>query len=81
MSRGVSFAIVATVPTVYGIETLHFHASIQLLLQVATVPTVYGIETFLATISAWRFTSHVATVPTVYGMRRRVRDSRGTERR
>ena len=36
---------VATVPTVYGIETLHQSQKAFLSLQVATVPTVYGIET------------------------------------
>ena len=36
---------VATVPTVYGIETFLFVTKISLSLNVATVPTVYGIET------------------------------------
>ena len=35
---------VATAPTVYGIETLHF-AHKRTKPVVATVPTVYGIET------------------------------------
>ena len=37
---------VATVPTVYGIETIPFNVSPPLTIwSVATVPTVYGIET------------------------------------
>ena len=36
--------IVATVPTVYGIET-SYDFSLTLYFTVATVPTVYGIET------------------------------------
>ena len=38
---------VATVPTVYGIET-YFLVEMQnsILVRVATVPTVYGIETY-----------------------------------
>ena len=37
--------LVATVPTVYGIETYNNQSSLGLLGFVATVPTVYGIET------------------------------------
>ena len=37
--------IVATVPTVYGIETIHLIFNIRQDFFVATVPTVYGIET------------------------------------
>ena len=41
-----SIPFVATVPTVYGIETLiHYTNSHYLRCKVATVPTVYGIET------------------------------------
>ena len=56
---------VATVLTVYGIEThyLHCHSSQH---QVAIVPTVCGIETLRLSFS-W-FSSWVATVLTVYGI-------------
>ena len=37
--------IVATVPTVYGIETVKAKYTIKRIICVATVPTVYGIET------------------------------------
>ena len=36
---------VATVPTVYGIETQLILHSLSITFLVATVPTVYGIET------------------------------------
>ena len=36
---------VATVPTVYGIETLKKKVMVMMCILVATVPTVYGIET------------------------------------
>ena len=38
--------VVATAPTVYGIETLHvtYH---KIVYRVATAPTVYGIETLI----------------------------------
>ena len=36
---------VATVPTVYGIETLGRYINTNSFFIVATVPTVYGIET------------------------------------
>ena len=46
MNTGFLRDTVATVPTVYGIETLNNGAtSRQLNVGVATVPTVYGIET------------------------------------
>ena len=48
---------------------------------VATVLTVYGIETVQFLLRKFLRQSLVATAPTVYGMRRRVRDSRGAERR
>ena len=47
MNNGFVRPAVATVPTVYGIETniiLHLDAVV---LAVATVPTVYGIETLV----------------------------------
>ena len=47
---------------------------------VAIAPTVYGIET-CSVVSRLVVYRIVATAPTVYGMRRRVRDSRGAERR
>ena len=37
--------IVATAPTVYGIETIREAVQLQILPCVATAPTVYGIET------------------------------------
>ena len=37
--------IVATVPTVYGIETVYKDGNKENCCLVATVPTVYGIET------------------------------------
>ena len=37
--------VVATVPTVYGIETQHTKKALASSHHVATVPTVYGIET------------------------------------
>ena len=37
--------LVATVPTVYGIETCIEASKLPNFLYVATVPTVYGIET------------------------------------
>ena len=36
---------VATVPTVYGIETFTSPQKLEMNVLVATVPTVYGIET------------------------------------
>ena len=58
---------VATVPTVYGIETLRLIAPLFLASEVATVPTVYGIETYLYSVLT-HDASSVATVPTVYGI-------------
>ena len=73
---------VATVLTVYGIETIDKIAATvhEQWSSVATVLTVHGIETF----SCDRLNvckDIVATVLTVHGMRRRVRDSRGAKRR
>ena len=45
MNTGLLRPAVATVPTVYGIETLIVLKSIIFARKVATVPTVYGIET------------------------------------
>ena len=59
---------VATVPTVYGIETkLTLGRNITKLYRVATVPTVYGIET-VAIFGNPSGRLLVATVPTVYGI-------------
>ena len=61
--------VVATVLTVYGIETsgavMSFLASFTL---VATVLTVYGIETTLKNLNLWMIKNFVATVLTVYGI-------------
>ena len=60
---------VATVPTVYGIETRYNPRRLRRVLSVATVPTVYGIETFGSIFpSKCLHTAWVATVPTVYGI-------------
>ena len=61
---------VATVPTVYGIETALFSRIQTLASSVATVPTVYGIET-IARFDPHRLNFFVATVPTVYGIETR----------
>lgn len=45
MNTGFLGLAVATVPTVYGIETFHLAKSLLYLETVATVPTIYGIET------------------------------------
>ena len=46
MNTGLLRPAVATVPTVYGIETKgNFEDDFKKVLAVATVPTVYGIET------------------------------------
>ena len=60
---------VATVPTVYGIETSLLFNVINSP-AVATVPTVYGIET-IARFDPHRLNFFVATVPTVYGIETR----------
>ena len=63
---------VATVLTVYGIETSHFCSLFETTKDaVATVLTVYGIETFR--ICVFKIKScHVATVLTVYGIETRL---------
>ena len=65
MNTGFVRPAVATVPTVYGIETT-FPLTKAEARKVATVPTVYGIETL--TNSPLLYTLNVATVPTVYGI-------------
>ena len=60
--------MVATAPTVYGIETQTILTNGTVpFIQVATAPTVYGIETF---IFNWLnfLKETVATAPTVYGI-------------
>ena len=59
---------VATVPTVYGIETTPLWVIFHIHVIVATVPTVYGIETFLKSMAEDIQAGKVATVPTVYGI-------------
>ena len=58
--------LVATVPTVYGIETIVPSSFAYFFILVATVPTVYGIETSVNLLIKYSF--FVATVPTVYGI-------------
>ena len=66
MNTGFPRDTVATVPTVYGIETsLNLFCCIHN--KVATVPTVYGIETFDKN-NLCHLLFLVATVPTVYGI-------------
>ena len=68
MNTGFLGPAVATVLTVYGIETRHHHAQVQQQLpQVATVLTVYGIETSKS-IPDDQIDNEVATVLTVYGI-------------
>ena len=45
MNTGFPRDTVATVPTVYGIETQKKSSNVSFNMVVATVPTVYGIET------------------------------------
>ena len=61
------YRVVATVLTVYGIETINTDRSIRPFDIVATVLTVYGIETTLVLVASIAF-FHVATVLTVYGI-------------
>ena len=58
---------VATVLTVYGIETF-MSVPVHLFLLVATVLTVYGIETLTEASFQASLPSLVATVLTVYGI-------------
>ena len=66
--RQLPYIAVATVLTVYGIETMiSFLKSHLNLIEVATVLTVYGIETYVCAIFKMYF-CEVATVLTVYGI-------------
>ena len=67
MNTGLLRPAVATVPTVYGIETNIWSIKYIVCHCVATVPTVYGIETPVLVQELTR-TCKVATVPTVYGI-------------
>ena len=67
MNTGLLRPAVATVPTVYGIETDIKTVVVYDTKTVATVPTVYGIETHIFIICT-REDTIVATVPTVYGI-------------
>ena len=68
MNTGFLGPAVATVPTVYGIETSYCFFNSAFSSSVATVPTVYGIETPLMYLLYFYNVSQVATVPTVYGI-------------
>ena len=59
---------VATVLTVYGIETKPVHTLTPIFNRVATVLTVYGIETAFSTVQSKNVGLLVATVLTVYGI-------------
>ena len=67
MNTGFVRPAVATVLTVYGIETL-FSCNYTATLCVATVLTVYGIETKCFMIEYVLIATAVATVLTVYGI-------------
>ena len=58
--------VVATVLTVYGIETKNASINSAVFLAVATVLTVYGIETYYDQFHL--LLMEVATVLTVYGI-------------
>ena len=69
MNTGFLRDTVATVPTVYGIETNTINPNSDNASQsVATVPTVYGIETSPRSNKYTCAHRSVATVPTVYGI-------------
>ena len=68
MNTGLLRPAVATVLTVYGIETIISPMSIAKTPGVATVLTVYGIETAGLDISTSNCKFLVATVLTVYGI-------------
>ena len=80
MNTGFLGPTVATVPTVYGIETVLIVYN-TILISVATVPTVYGIETptYKLEYTSSCFGTQVATVPTVYGIET-VTDSVGSRK-
>ena len=69
MNTGFLGSAVATVLTVYGIETMDERRTVHIifLCSVATVLTVYGIET-TENKAATFFFCRVATVLTVYGI-------------
>ena len=67
MNTGLLRPAVATVLTVYGIETRCFKAAETLIFYVATVLTVYGIETYELHTDLVELVL-VATVLTVYGI-------------
>ena len=67
MNTGVLRPAVATVLTVYGIETRADNLISERISVVATVLTVYGIETMILMKRRLEF-SGVATVLTVYGI-------------
>ena len=60
--------LVATAPTVYGIETLRIPRYFLRIVAVATAPTVYGIETQYLHHQHNNENILVATAPTVYGI-------------
>ena len=60
--------MVATAPTVYGIETFLYDNHKDNSLCVATAPTVYGIETKGRYYEYIAPMINVATAPTVYGI-------------
>ena len=69
----VSICKVATVLTVYGIETFNMWSLAILAPCVATVLTVYGIETLQCLVfHPSMFSLYVATVLTVYGIETRL---------
>ena len=69
MNTGLLRPAVATVLTVYGIETgCMNHVPIATVATVATVLTVYGIETYGFALEKAPSTLNVATVLTVYGI-------------
>ena len=60
--------LVATVLTVYGIETITLYIIYKNTSTVATVLTVYGIETTFIIFNLMLYILRVATVLTVYGI-------------
>ena len=67
MNTGLLRPAVATVLTVYGIETLLTALMFLMVIKVATVLTVYGIETDIISVNQMLI-HQVATVLTVYGI-------------
>ena len=79
MNTGFLSYAVATALTVYGIETSNQKNIVYLFLELQQhLPFTVLKRNSTSHISAYNI---VATALTVYGMRRRVRDSRGAERR